>query len=708
MSSNRLNRKVFIWADIMSKIQCKCIKNWNFYVMKTFTECNAEHLCNITKYVHSTSVVNTIMSKMLSKYVEQWQCNLQSEKALSGKGDDVEETAYKMKKTKLNKKYETVNVTQLNNDSLYDKTTDQCSDKLDIFDISTVYDTPSDNNFDKSTQNIMNNQNHDNTLSELEILKNSDLTPQNIKDLQRKDLDLLPMIIYLEENKLPNLQKEARKLLLQAADYLLINGVLFHSSVKKKSRRASNLDNFQLVVPRLMRNLVLHMCHDSPLGGHSGIKNTIDRVREHYYFSMFSTIVSEYVRTCHKCQIRKTSSVHTKAGIISFPTPSVPFHVWEVDLCGPFPLSSAGHSHIFTAVDMFSKLVFAVPLHNCDALSVCHALFQLFSSYGVCHTLLSDQGSEFISKGTRELCKMLEVSQEFTPSFAHHCLGTCERSHRTLEERMTPYIRKGRPWNDILPAVIFSMNSCTNAATQHSPFEVVYGNRPQFPLSTPHDLDLRDIPKDIHVYLKQMQQKLNTIRKEVQINVEKANAKMVERVNKTTSPLKLSVGDYVYLHDEPTGQGQKLQAKFSGPFIVDNIPSPHLIKIRDPENKRRLRMPVHINRFKMAYIRAPQPQTYLQHVSESQSSNTTVDSSTSSYSEQVPVHSELGTESISSDDNRYHKIKRVLARKIDNNQLKYLVQIVGEPAQNSIWVEESSLSPKAKIVVQNRSPPMIL
>ncbi|CAC5382308.1 unnamed protein product [Mytilus coruscus] len=83
--------------------------------------------------------------------------------------DDVEETAYKKKKTTLNKKYETVNVTQLNNDSLYDKTTDQCSDKLDIFDISTVFDTPSDNNFDKPTQNIMNNQNHDNTLSELEI-----------------------------------------------------------------------------------------------------------------------------------------------------------------------------------------------------------------------------------------------------------------------------------------------------------------------------------------------------------------------------------------------------------------------------------------------------------------------------------------------------------------------------------------------------------
>ncbi|CAG2215449.1 unnamed protein product [Mytilus edulis] len=73
----------------------KCIKNWNFYVRKTFSEYNAEHLCIITDYVDSTSVVNTVMSKMFSKYVEQWQGNLQSEKALS----DFNLTFYNESKT---------------------------------------------------------------------------------------------------------------------------------------------------------------------------------------------------------------------------------------------------------------------------------------------------------------------------------------------------------------------------------------------------------------------------------------------------------------------------------------------------------------------------------------------------------------------------------------------------------------------------------
>jgi hypothetical protein len=44
-----------------------------------------------------------------------------------------------------------------------------------------------------------------------------------------------------------------------------------------------------------MIKLVLQMCHDSPMGGHSGIQNTIDRVREFYFFQRLPTIVAEQV-----------------------------------------------------------------------------------------------------------------------------------------------------------------------------------------------------------------------------------------------------------------------------------------------------------------------------------------------------------------------------------------------------------------------------
>ena len=151
---------------------------------------------------------------------------------------------------------------------------------------------------------------------------------------------------------------------------------------------------------------------------------------------------------------------------------------------------------------------------------------------------------------------------------------------------MTPFVRQGKPLNDILQSVIFSINSSVSTPSGYSPFEIVYGQRPKFPLASPHDINFNDIPKYSTVYLKQLKKRLDIIRMEVISTIEKSKSEMVSRANNKMSPLDLTIGDYVYLRDEPTGQGQKLQAKFSGPYVVNQIPSPHLIQLRDPTFKK--------------------------------------------------------------------------------------------------------------------------
>lgn len=117
------------------------------------------------------------------------------------------------------------------------------------------------------------------------------------------------------------------------------------------------------------------------------------------------------------------------------------------------------------------------------------------------------------------MCRLLEIVQEYTPSFTHHCLGACERPHRTLSERLTPYLEKGKPWEDVLHGVVFSMNNTPNSSLQYSPFEIVFGTRPKFPLSLHvKETDFSTIPKDCHTYLKQHVEKLMTIRTEVEKN----------------------------------------------------------------------------------------------------------------------------------------------------------------------------------------------
>ena len=70
-----------------------------------------------------------------------------------------------------------------------------------------------------------------------------------------------------------------------------------------------------------------------------------------------------------KAQTRKPNSQY-----VSFPTPAEPFQVWQIDVCGPYPVSPNGNSYVCTAVDMFSKFMFAYLLRNKDAATICEVL----------------------------------------------------------------------------------------------------------------------------------------------------------------------------------------------------------------------------------------------------------------------------------------------------------------------------------------------
>ena len=121
------------------------------------------------------------------------------------------------------------------------------------------------------------------------------------------------------------------------------------------------------------------------------------------YFYQLSTIVSDYVRSCPDCQRSKVTRVQTKNTITAYPIPVRPFSVWQIVLYGPIPVTSRGYLYIFTAIDMLNK----------DAMSVTEVLFDMFTTFRVCDTLISDQGSEFTAWVTKELCSCCRFHNSF-------------------------------------------------------------------------------------------------------------------------------------------------------------------------------------------------------------------------------------------------------------------------------------------------------
>jgi len=572
----------------------------------------------------------------------------------------------------------------------------------------------------------------DKQLEAIELLNTSGYDRATLIKLQSSDPSLIPLIQYLKTSKLPRSQKLARSVLLKSGDYMLINGLLYHSR-KAKSKRAQGQGSYQVVLPQVIQPTMIKLYHECPLAGHGGIKDTIDRLKEHYFFDKLAPKVSDYVQSCHECQTRKITKAHTKSAIVAYPTPSDKFQVWQIDIFGELPQTNSGHKYVFTAVCMFSKFLVCIPIQNKDTLTVADALMQLISLYGCPTTIVSDKGSEFMSRAFGEVCKSLHIPQQFTPSFAHHCLGACERTHNTLAQRLTPYMDT-QNWLQMLPPIVFSINNTVNSSLGYSPHEIVFGQRPRFPLA-PDSLasDLSTVPANSHHYIKSHHKRLQVIRDEITATAEKAKVRMLDRANSKTNPLALSPGDYVYMQSEPTGKGAKLKPTHTGPYIVMEQTSPHMVRLKDAMSQKHLKHAVHIDRLKMAYVREPDPAPYFpKPIQVSKSSKVNVSTQTGSGPEAIPTHDpetpsvddqsepvqshqpprrstrtskppqrfgvpiELSHSSLSSDSDGYHKIKRILGVRQRGNQTQYLVQIRGESAQQSIWVTLNQMDNKAR------------
>lgn len=108
----------------------------------------------------------------------------------------------------------------------------------------------------------------------------------------------------------------------------------------------------------------------------------------------------------------------------------------------------------------------------------------------------------------------------------------------------------------MLLAIVFSINNCVSVCSKYTPFAIVFGHRPKFPLSNHlSDTNFSDFPVDY--YIRQHAKRLAVIRQTVETNMLSAQSKLKNCVNANTHPHDISNGDYVYLLKPPTGIDKK-------------------------------------------------------------------------------------------------------------------------------------------------------
>ncbi|CAG2237515.1 unnamed protein product [Mytilus edulis] len=58
---------------------------------------------------------------------------------------------------------------------------------------------------------------------------------------------------------------------------------------------------YQVVVPKVYRQDIIGLAHDTPLAGHLGISKTYLKILQHFYLPRIRNDVAKYCKSCHKC-----------------------------------------------------------------------------------------------------------------------------------------------------------------------------------------------------------------------------------------------------------------------------------------------------------------------------------------------------------------------------------------------------------------------
>lgn len=79
------------------------------------------------------------------------------------------------------------------------------------------------------------------------------------------------------------------------------------------------------------------------------------------------------------------------------------------------PIASKGYTYIFTAKCDLSKYAIALPLFDCTAIEMAHALVHgLILKFGFPKIVVSDNGSEFYSATMKGVTKLLKIKMPLT------------------------------------------------------------------------------------------------------------------------------------------------------------------------------------------------------------------------------------------------------------------------------------------------------
>ena len=344
---------------------------------------------------------------------------------------------------------------------------------------------------------------------------------------------------------------------------------------------------------------VLSGLHDTPVGGHLGVKKTLEKVQMQFYWPSQEKDVEKWCASCAKCSSRK-SPLPPRAPLQLEDSVSRPLERIAMDIVGPLPVTERGNRYILVVGDYFTRWKEAYPMKDMEAQTVaCILVNEFICRLGVPDTIHTDQGRNFESKLIKELCQMLGIKKTRTTPYHPQSDGMVERFNRTLLNMLSIVVGEDEmSWDLQLPLLLLAYRTSVHDTIGTSPFELMYGREVRLPEDIMFALPatVETARADYKGILKcRLQHAYQLVRKHTRRQQEHQKF----NYDRSIRGQPFQVGDLVLLHcpHVPRGRSPKLHRPWQGPFKVMAVLGPATYRIVNCARAKK-RLVVHFNQLK--------------------------------------------------------------------------------------------------------------
>jgi transposase InsO family protein len=107
-------------------------------------------------------------------------------------------------------------------------------------------------------------------------------------------------------------------------------------------------------------------------------------------------------------------------------------------------------------------------------------LGNVFKHHGLPDDIVSDRGTQFVSKFTRRLLELLDIKGNRSTAYHLESDGQTERTNQTLEQYIRIYCDYHQSnWSQLLPFAEFTYNNAVSSSTGKTPFFANFGYYPR-------------------------------------------------------------------------------------------------------------------------------------------------------------------------------------------------------------------------------------